>query len=766
MRLKSEYKYFSDRNKLDQEKAFYFVGIGGSGMAPLAKILHQKGFRVRGTDRSESANTRDLANLGIEIHIGHTGDYIESDDAVIFSDGIWLDNSPEFEKAQALGCNLYRRLNILAWLFKDKKTIAIAGTHGKTTTTALTAIALQAAGVDPSILVGGKVPQLGGAVVYNDSEWAICEACEAYDAYQDLDPYIVILTNLEIDHLDFHESKENLFNSMKQFVSKIPSDGTLIYCESDPGAHEIAQGFHGNKIGYTSETLNAIAPNIDHLNLPGLHNQLNATAALLTTKLVHTDPDDYKKAVLAVKNFQGVGRRLEVHLEDPITVIDDYAHHPTAIRETIKALRERYPSQKITYVFQPHLYSSTEQMHTQFAQELSAADRVVITDIFHSREEPRPGISAKLIVDHVTKPCEYIPSRYLLPRYLKSISSPGDVVIGSGVGNIGEMGPLLAAEFKKPKATKVAVIYGGDSTEREVSFHSGKKVAEALRAKDYDVTMVDITETLFSKGDLSYFTGPNRPDVIFPAIHGKRSEDGSLQGLFELLHIPYAFSNVTTSAICFDKKLTNRILRDNQFNIPKSQSFQSKNIDNLSIDGPWVVKPNDQGSTLGVRFVYEKADLQEAVDFSFRFSREVLIEEKIEGIELTIPVLNNRALPVVECAPPSGFHGYVEKYKPGHANDIAPARIPKDLYEFAQKEAIRAHNLLGCRGCSRVDFILQDKKLYALEVNTIPGLTATSLVPTSAKAAGISMEDLCEEIVEEALRQGCQNELNDQLPKK
>jgi UDP-N-acetylmuramate--alanine ligase len=271
MRKKSEIlEAFADRDQLACHDSFFLVGIGGAGMSALAKMLKDRGKRVRGTDSTASQVTAELIADGVEVHIGHRGEPIEAGDAIILTDAIDLGISPEVRRARELGCLLFRRSQLLGYLLSDRKVIAVTGTHGKTTTTGLTGSGLVSAGFDPLIVVGASIPEWGSPVREGEGEWAVVEACEAYDSFHDLDPAIVVLTNLEMDHSDFHGNYENLRESVLRFVNRA-SIG-LIYCESDEGAREIADlASVPCKRGYTAAGLS--------LALPGEHNRLNAGGA-------------------------------------------------------------------------------------------------------------------------------------------------------------------------------------------------------------------------------------------------------------------------------------------------------------------------------------------------------------------------------------------------------------------------------------------------------------------------------------------------------
>jgi D-alanine--D-alanine ligase len=375
---------------------------------------------------------------------------------------------------------------------------------------------------------------------------------------------------------------------------------------------------------------------------------------------------------------------------------------------------------------------------------------------------------------------------------------PGDVVVGMGAGNIAEFAPALLKELARVGArlalpahvgssevgkagfapTRVAVIYGGDSAEREVSLLSGREVHAALKGRGYDSKLVDISETLIKTGDLSHFTGDNRPDVAFFAVHGTNAEDGAIQGLFELLHIPYIGSGIQASALAMDKQLTKTRLKEKGIRVPEGVLVTSPD-DAVSLKAPVIVKPNAQGSTVGLSFVERDEDVRAAVERALQYDSAALVEEWVVGTEISVPVLGDRVLPVVEIAPVGGKYDFASKYTPGATEEIVPARLPAGVLAEAQSIALRAHTALGCKGATRTDMIVRSLsplppspfsdlseepqslnrrengeggvEIFALEVNTLPGMTATSLLPNSARAAGIEFDELVQWLVEDAL---------------
>lgn len=743
MRKRSEIQTaFADRAALADHKSFFMVGIGGAGMAGVAEMLHRRGFKVRGTDSTASEVTQRLIDLGIDVHIGHSGEYLQPGDAVILTDAIDLDTSPEVAAARKLGLPLFRRSQALGHLLKDHKVIAVTGTHGKTTTTGMTGAALQAAGLDPLIVVGAEVPQFGGAVVLGDGDWAVVEACEAYDSFHDLDPTIAILTNLEADHLDFHGDYDQLKGSVHRFIER--ANGGVVFCAEDDGAREAVGDLTLATHPYNVTTFEQSG---QHPSAPGKHHQLNAGAAWIAAKLAGADP---QKAAEGIANFGGAARRLQLIHDGDITIYDDYAHHPTEIRASIQALREKHPGRRLVVVFQPHLYTRTRDFLPEFAAALCQSDLLVLTDIYPAREAPMPGMSSARIAELVTCAVRYVPSRHALPKAVKKWVEKGDVVVSMGAGTITEFAPLFAQELQPKSALDVWVAYGGDSAEREVSLNSGREVAAALKERGYNVQLVDFTEALLSPK--AALPSP-KPDAVFLAVHGTHAEDGAIQGLCEILHIAYTGSGIQASSIAMDKHLTKTILAGAGLPVVRGKTVQSTD-EELPIHGVdrYVVKPNAQGSTVGLSFVDCPNDLCPAVATALQYSDTALIEQWIEGVEISVPVLDDRALLPVEIVPPEGRYDFAAKYTPGSTLEICPARIGDAMTKRVQEYAIRAHQALKCEGATRTDMIISGDDVVILEVNTLPGMTSTSLLPLSAKQCGMSFGELCEWILLDAVR--------------
>lgn len=323
---------------------------------------------------------------------------------------------------------------------------------------------------------------------------------------------------------------------------------------------------------------------------------------------------------------------------------------------------------------------------------------------------------------------------------------------------------------------KILVLMGGDSTEREVSLSSGRRVAQGLRSAGYRVVEMDVVFDLTLARERGLDATPSRavglpdftrrleehcPDLVFIILHGAPGEDGRVQAVLDLLQVPYTGSGMLASALALDKVMTKKVLAMSGVPVaPDVVVYSDEPVDialrrvEQELGYPVIVKPNTQGSTIGVQRVYHADDLPDALSEAFEYDECVLVEPLVQGVELTVPVVGNRhaiALPMIEIVPSSGFYDYIAKYTPGATDEIIPARVPEGVHRQCALYAVSAHHALGCRGMSRADFIWDGERIVALEVNTIPGMTPTSLLPRSAEAYGWSFERLVANIVRLAM---------------
>jgi UDP-N-acetylmuramate--alanine ligase len=439
------------------DRRLHFIGIGGAGMSGLAVVCAGLGAEVTGSDRSESSYMERLRSAGLEPTVGHDAAGLPEGVEVVVSTAIGEEN-PELALARERGLTVIHRGELLAELCDEKRLIAIAGTHGKTTTTAMTVWALRGLGEDPAFFIGGEVPGLGpdGAAAnagWGDSEWVVAEADESDGSFLRLDPEIAVITNVEMDHHSKWGSLEPLVEAFVGFAAKSRTAVLPVPTREGGPVEEVREALTDMAGGPVLAEFSAAKPATAELDLvvPGAHNRLNARAALAALEAAGFDLD---RAAAALADFRGVKRRLEVKGErGGVRIYDDYAHHPTEVRAALSALRELDPARLIA-VFQPHLYSRTKAFAGEFGAALTLADEIVVLDVYPAREEPvgpLAGVSgldvARAAADRGHgKPVAWLPTATkaegFLSRRLESLP-PGSILVTIGAGDIFKLGESL-----------------------------------------------------------------------------------------------------------------------------------------------------------------------------------------------------------------------------------------------------------------------------------------------------------------------------------
>ncbi len=447
----------------------HFIGIGGISMSGLAEILLDRGFVITGSDRQESALTQHLEKKGALIFYGQKAENIASDcDLVVFTAAIHPDN-PEYIRAEALRIPLMSRAELLGQMMLNYvSSIAVAGTHGKTTTTSMLAHILLSAEVDPTISVGGILPAINGNIRIGGSDYFLTEACEYTNSFLSFKPTLDIILNIEEDHMDFFKDINDIRNSFKKFTELLPEDGALVINADIDDTSFFTDGLKCKAVTYSAEkqadyTASDISFNsfaiptftaVEYgaslgeftLGVPGKHNVSNALAAIAAARILNIPIDAIKKGL---SSFNGTDRRFQYKGEyKKAVIIDDYAHHPTEIRATLTTA-ETFPHKKIWCIFQPHTYTRTYAFLDDFAKSLSMADEVVLAPIFAARETDTLGISSKDISDKInalgTKSSCFSDFDEI-KSYISSNVKEGDLVITMGAGNVYEIGEQLLAE--------------------------------------------------------------------------------------------------------------------------------------------------------------------------------------------------------------------------------------------------------------------------------------------------------------------------------
>jgi len=435
----------------------HFVGIGGVGMCALAEVLLDDDLTISGCDSAESDRTRRLSARGATVTIGHHPSHVEGVDALVVSAAITSD-TPELEAARAAGIPVIRRATLVAEVIRGLQSVAVAGTHGKTTTTALLSHILEQTGAQPTTVVGGLIRGIDGYGRRGLGNIAVCEADEFDRAFLELNPLITIITNVEADHLDCYQSREALHSAFVEFASRPPFHGAVLICGDDPGAASLSKctrapvttyglgagndlratglEFDGMTSSFSVERNGRVLGRV-HLNQAGDHNVRNALAALGAAIELGLDFESLAKACA---DFGGVGRRFEFLGERRgVTVIDDYAHHPTEITAVLRAAREAFPGRRIVAVFQPHLFTRTRDFSEDFADALSAASLAIVLPIFPAREAPIPGVTHRLILQSIaTSETRAIDGEGLdrVRAILDPALNDGDVLITMGAGDV------------------------------------------------------------------------------------------------------------------------------------------------------------------------------------------------------------------------------------------------------------------------------------------------------------------------------------------
>ncbi len=438
-------------------RQIHFVGIGGIGMSGLAELLKTVGLRVTGSDARESETTLRLAQLGIPVFTGHQADHVAGADVVVYSSAV-SDENVEVSAARAAGLPVIKRAEMLAEVMRFKRGIAIAGTHGKTTTTSMTGAILLAAGLDPTIIVGGRMRDVGNARL-GRGEWLVAEADEFDRSFLALTPLLAVVTNVDLEHLDTYRDLPDLQDAFARFAHSVPFFGAALLGLDDPNVQEIRPLIRRRVVTWgltpqadvtardlvlerTGSRFVAVAERTVlgpvTLSVPGLHNVKNALAALSVARELEIP---FLIASRALAGFVGVIRRFEKKGErDGVLVYDDYAHHPTEVSATLAAARQVHPDRRIVALFQPHLYTRTRDFAAHFGAAFLAADVLLVAPVYGSREAPIPGVTGALVADAATarghREARFLETREEVLPALEAALLPGDLLITMGAGDV------------------------------------------------------------------------------------------------------------------------------------------------------------------------------------------------------------------------------------------------------------------------------------------------------------------------------------------
>ena len=460
------------RHGLERIRRIHFIGIGGAGMGGIAEVLHTLGFEVTGSDVRAGAMTRRLERIGVKVRIGHRPEHVRGCDVVVVSAAIPPDN-PELQAARARPVPVVPRAEMLSEIMRFRHGIAVAGTHGKTTTTSLVTSVLSAGGLDPTYVIGGRLLASGANARLGDGRYLVAEADESDESFLCLQPELAVVTNIDNDHMRTWDHDETrLLGAFSEFLRHLPFYGLAVLCSDDPGVRKLLPSVSKPTVTYglkegadlcavdvmpiearTRFRIPADGASDDlvvTLNLAGRHNVLNALAAVAVGRSLEVDDDAIAEAL---ETFEGIGRRFEIRegisLQGrEVRLVDDYGHHPAEIEATITAARQAWPGNRLVVAFQPHRYTRTRDLLDDFARVLSGADCLCITDVYPAGESPIVGADAHSLCHAVrargaVEPV-YVPGVDDLPATLAGVVHSGDVLLLLGAGDIGTLAPVLA----------------------------------------------------------------------------------------------------------------------------------------------------------------------------------------------------------------------------------------------------------------------------------------------------------------------------------
>lgn len=767
------------------KEKFHFIGIGGIGMSGLARILLKKNIQVTGSDIASSYVTESLKQEGAQIFQGHAPQNIPVGATVVYSTDIKKDN-PEYCTALEQKNSMWHRSDLLLHLMKGYKTLAIAGTHGKTTTSALLTWVLKHAGKDPSFAVGGMIPQFQSNAGYGEGDYFVAEADESDGTFLKYSTYGAIVTNIDSDHVGHYGDMNRLIQAFNQFLQNVQAPEHLFWCGDDPFLEKLYP--KGSSYGFGKQCKLQISQFVQkgwncsfhvdfkgkhysdvQLSLIGKHNALNGAAVFGLALSLGIPEETIRQALLS---FGGVMRRCEKKGEiQNILLLDDYAHHPTEIKTTLQGIKQALDGRRLIAVFQPHRYSRTSECLGLYKGIFDDADEIFVTEIYGAGELPIQGLSSENVIQEIesekTKKCHYV-QRKDMANTLTDFAYTHDVIVSLGAGDITKLSSEILNLFKQrsPKKLKVGILFGGRSSEHEVTIMSTSHINNCVSSDLYDVHHFGITkqggwisgpETMmrlkqFLKDpkashaipclEPAIFKEILNCDVFVPVFHGTYGEDGTIQGFFETLDKAYVGTDYTSGAICMDKALAKHLILAHD--IPTVPFVEILHADwkrdpqrfiqeiEKKLQLPFFVKPVHLGSTVGVQKVEQLDQLHNAILQTFQFDYKIIVEQGIVNVrEIEFAVLGNENAVVF---PPGEIlaHGKVYDYTSKYGTEvkaIPQANLSEEKIQEGMQLALGAYKAAGCSGMSRVDFFLDtNDKFWFNEINPFPVLRPQAFI--------------------------------------
>lgn len=748
------------------KKKLHFIGIGGIGMSSLAKLMLMQKHQVSGSDTQKSEILQKLEQMGAIIYLDQKKENLPHDSTVIVSSSIPEDN-PELEMAKKLKSPILHRSDLLNLLTEEKFAIAVAGTHGKTTTASLLVHVLEEAFLDPSFSVGGMTKEKQNAH-YSNSPYFVFEACESDGTLVKYHPQGAIITNADNDHMDHFKTWENLLSTYAAFAQQVKKKDLLMVYGDTPFPHQgIRFGFSaGNDLVASNLRLverhylfdiafKGVTYRNVQINSPLKHNVLNALAVFGLCINLQIKEEVIRKAFTS---FASPKKRLDIRYEEnEVLLIDDYGHHPNEIASTLQSVREAWPLHRILCLFQPHRYTRIHSCLYQFKHVFDACDHLLITDLYSAGEKPIQGINTSCLQEVIAKESQYV-ARHKLAHEVHSYLRPFDLVISFGAGDISSIHDEIL-QIGPIRPLKVGLVYGGKSAEHEISCNSSKHVLKGLDQPLFETEPLYIDtqgnwhhkHTQITLGEA--IESLKRCDAVFPVLHGRFGEDGTIQGMFEMLDIPYVGGPSIFHQISMDKSFTKLLARTHQIEV--APFVIHKKGDPLNLQGlqfPLFVKPVHLGSSIGITRVENAEMLKKAIDYAFEFDNKLIIEEQVIGREIEYAVLQTVDGPIAfhpgEILTHGQIYSYEAKYGAKAFGCDIQAQIPQGVADHGKALATKIFSLLDGRGYARIDFFMEPSgRLLLNEVNPIPGFTHISLFPKVAERYGYPIEKLTSHLI-------------------
>jgi len=749
---------------------YHFIGIGGIGMSGLAKILLSKGKQVSGSDLVKSAIVEDLEKKGAQVFLGQKKENISRHATCVYSSDIKEDNL-EFKEAKLLLCPMLHRSDLLKELIEGHEVCAVAGTHGKTTTSSLLTHLLCEAEKAPSFAVGGILPHYQTNAALNSGTHFVIEADESDGTFLKYAYTKAIITNIDTDHLAHYKSFDAIVGAFSQFIAKAEGEQSIFYCSDDPILAKIGKGVSygfekgadlfgsnfqqsGMSISFDVTFQGKEYTNVQ-VSLIGKHNALNSLAVFGFGLAMGIAERVIRKALLS---FSPPKRRMEKKIDmKSLLFFDDYAHHPTEIQTTIEGIKKAFREKRLVVLFQPHRDDRIASVLDEFHGVFKKADLLIMTDMYKSSDEKVGEQLEAIIRKSHHMPIKRVSREKLLEEIFPLIQ-PHDVWISLGAGDISKVAEELQEKLESTplKKLRIALLCGGMSVEHEISLLSTQAVLQHIDRDLYDIHLIYIDKDgFFHLVDENFLplsiSDKNQPitkevldllyeaDLVFPVLHGPHGEDGAIQGFCKTLRKPCVGCSVESSAIGMNKVATKKIVEHigiatALFRACSESEWEEKGLRVIEgLNFPLFIKPAHLGSSVGIYKCVDEKDLVANMEKAFCYDTLLLIEEAISGREIEFALTGNENVHVARSAEietKGQFYSYDAKYAAGGFQLTCPSDLPEEIEAKGRELAQRVYKALYCCGYARVDFFLNDEgKFYLNEVNPIPGMTQNSAFP-------------------------------------